>query len=292
MSNKQESPPVSIDQWSSNVSLQARLTAETSLAIKQGYSAEEQAAALFEYVFAWKEQLIHRHAYALQRESFCRLVDELILLFPCDIYRHLFHRFSLEEINTLRHDFSSLDECLNSLEDMPAIPSGETMDEWAGKWLARPHFTMYKSRIESLPQEDRRELQHFIFSRLERHVYHLPSRRTFFQLVIYHGQWEKGLAVWQETAPDPLKLTREERSFFQSLAEFKPNAALPAFIQLIEQLIEKKQLPAYESAVRWLASLHKISEETYFHAYITLLKQKYKAYRSFIQELEKRGFNQ
>ncbi|SES20320.1 hypothetical protein [Salisediminibacterium halotolerans] len=274
-----------LEEWILQRDKQPSLINDTSSKIKKDFSVALQAEAVFRQINLWKEALISRGQYSFCITDFRRLANEFILVFSEDVYAYAFQSLSHEAISKYADSYPALKQRIP--DPTAADPS---LTQWAEQWLVRPHFRSYKQRLKELSSAEQSFLQTFIAARLQEHVHHPPSRRTFFELTAYHRMWEEGIGAWERSSADPMQFSREEKRFFSALIANDPERALPVCLQITEQLIEKRQTDAYQNALNWVSAVKSFTERDYFESWLALLRRKYRSLRSFIQELDNVDF--
>ncbi|UTR15399.1 hypothetical protein MM221_02055 [Salipaludibacillus sp. LMS25] len=166
----------------------------------------------------------------------------------------------------------------------------ESIEAWARMWLTRPHFTKYKAYFNQLSTiQTKQSLKHIVMTELVQQQHHPPTRRTLFQILGFHKEFETALTLWKQTHNELFPMSFEEKQLLDTIAEEETELIIPFYIHGIEQLIEKKSSSTYKLAFSLLSELYhymlKLKKEEQFTLFITLLSKKYKRYTAFHEEL-------
>ncbi|PYZ97419.1 hypothetical protein CR205_02125 [Alteribacter lacisalsi] len=170
------------------------------------------------------------------------------------------------------------------LREAHTVRSGS---QWLAGWQTRPHAGRYKTWYTSLPETEKESLKNEALEYLGRFRHHPGTRRVWFQLLLFHKEYEDGLAALLADEPDPLKCSTDEKELIRtSVAD---RSSVPFLFQWIERLIERRTAAHYKEARTCLGLLeqsctrHGMTER--FLAWLPVLHRRYARYAAFRKEL-------
>ncbi|WP_146035934.1 hypothetical protein [Salipaludibacillus keqinensis] len=233
-----------------------------------------------------RKQLIHLGFYSFRKQE----VENLLLSFM--------QTFSSDTFKSIENDEELSSILKRSEQDFPLLKQRERLEctttdqmTWLKQWLTRPHFSKYVQYYTALSVPNQQlQLKKEVINQLFPLQNHTPTRRTFFQIIDYHLDYDEGIRAWLYFPQDPLLFTREEQSLFKKICEHRVDLAVPLYMQWIERLIEKKSSAHYKKAHIYLKELQKMSERTNdqnrFEQYLAMIRKKYRKYSAFYEGLK------
>lgn len=157
------------------------------------------------------------------------------------------------------------------------------------EWLNDPSFFQYEKKMRKTPEEEKENVLAYILPKLEKDLYRLSTEATYFQIMRNEKRFERGMLSLLMYKKDPTTLTPEIKSFLKSVKKTDGHLLLPFYHQIVERLVNKKSRVHYIEAADYIRQLRTVyqtqKKQELFKQYINGLKQRYKTYRAFIQEL-------
>lgn len=158
-------------------------------------------------------------------------------------------------------------------------------------WLEQPSFSTYKSRIKRSSNEEKQQILDFILPSLQKDLYRSQTEGTYYQIILEERLYRLGIQSLLTSKKDIFTMTPEIEKLLKMIMKEQPELLLPFYHQLVERLVQKKSRAHYEEAayyIQQLKTIYKaIKKETTYQAFYVGLKQRFKTFRAFIQELNK-----
>lgn len=157
------------------------------------------------------------------------------------------------------------------------------------EWLTEPRFSTYKNKIGKVKKDEKEDVLTYILPKIEKQLLRLPTEATYFQIVRIEKQFDRGMNVLLKYKKDPTALTPEIEHFLAEVTKQNAELLLPFYHQVVDRLVNKKSRIHYVDAVYYIKQLkliyQKMNNTNLYNQFIFGLKQRYKSYRAFIQEL-------
>lgn len=158
-------------------------------------------------------------------------------------------------------------------------------------WLNQPSFLTYKSRIKKSNEDEKEQILQYIIPKLQADLYRPQTESTYYQIVTEEGLYEEALATLLTHKKETNVITPEIEKLLKTVTRQQPILLLPFYHQLVERLIQRKSRVHYEEAAFYIRKLktiyEKLNNQETYNSYILGLKQRFKTFRAFIQELKK-----
>ncbi|MCT8137866.1 hypothetical protein H1D32_08935 [Anaerobacillus sp. CMMVII] len=158
-------------------------------------------------------------------------------------------------------------------------------------WLNQPSFLTFKSRIGKSNEVEKEKILHYIIPKLQADLYRPQTEATYYQIMTDQELFEDALTTLITHRKESNIITPEIEKLLKVVMKQKPELLLPFFHQLVERLVQKKSRVHYEEAALYIKQLKsiymKLDKQQIYNTYVTGLKQRFKTYRAFIQELKK-----
>ncbi|SER94095.1 hypothetical protein SAMN05518684_105210 [Salipaludibacillus aurantiacus] len=288
------------DQWISDASLTNKLPdwinnlSLGSRDINGSLLSEKKRLVILLYIFVeMKNFLLTLGFYTFRKHEAEKTLQKMVEQVSCETVLNVQqddrHRPLIEQFNKA---FPSV--------KLPSYIQKKTAEEkqqhiqWLRRWLARPHFSLYKEYYNRIGSpEEKEEARTYAINSLALQISHPPTRRTLFQILTYHKEFDLGFTLLRRHQLDPLLQSIEEKNFVQEMSAQRPELTLPLYMQWIESLVEKKTTKHYKVAASFLSGLKEnmfiLNQEKNWSLFLSLLKSKYKSYKAFNEELKKYG---
>ncbi|MFN7251746.1 MAG: SWIM zinc finger domain-containing protein [Anaerobacillus sp.] len=158
-------------------------------------------------------------------------------------------------------------------------------------WLNQPSFLTYKSRMNKSNAEEKQKILQYIIPKLQADLYRSQTEATFYQIATQEGLFEEALTSLLTHKKETNIITPEIEKLLKVVKKQNPVLLLPFYHQLVERLVQKKSRVYYEEAALYIKQLkdiyEKINKQQTYTSYVVGLKQRFKTYRAFIQELKR-----
>ncbi|MCE7794915.1 hypothetical protein K8O68_21225 [Salipaludibacillus sp. CUR1] len=288
------------DQWISDASLTEKLTdwikniTPDREDINDPLVSEKKHLVLLIYIFLeMKNFLLTLGFYTFRKHEAEKTLQKMVEQFSCqavlDVQQDDLHQPLIEQFNRA---FPSVKlPCYNQKK---TVEEKQQHIQWLRRWLARPHFSLYKEYYNRIGSpENKEEARTYAINSLTVQISHPPTRRTLFQILTYHKEFDLGVTLLRRHRLDPLLQSIEEKNFVQEMSAQRPELTLPLYMQWIESLVEKKSAKHYKLAFVFLSGLKEnmliLNQEKNWSLFLSLLQSKYNSYKAFNEELKKYG---
>ncbi|OIJ10490.1 hypothetical protein BKP37_18315 [Anaerobacillus alkalilacustris] len=158
-------------------------------------------------------------------------------------------------------------------------------------WLEHPQFVSYKSRIKKSNPLEKRKILKYIIPKLKADLYRPQTEATYYNIVTEEELFEEGIHSLLTHKKDVNVISPEIEKMLKVIIKKQPQLLLPFYHQLVERLVQKKSRVHYEEAAAFIKKLkiiyEKLNNTHTFDLYKNGLKQRFKTFRAFIQELNK-----
>ncbi|WP_059103958.1 hypothetical protein [Shouchella shacheensis] len=187
--------------------------------------------------------------------------------------------------------FGSLQSYADQMEAALQTQSTDVQYDLWDRWLHAPNMRRYESFVRHLGKEQMEAVHHYILPRLKNRLHNEAASLAYIRLLSKNERYEEARDYFLTFELNPISLHAEKKQSLYELAENKPEFAKPVYHQFIVRLAEKRSRKYYVEAARYtkeLESLYtKTNEEDVYQAFFKRLKQTYKTYRAFVEELNK-----
>lgn len=158
-------------------------------------------------------------------------------------------------------------------------------------WLNQPSFLTYKNRIIKCDEKEKRQILDYIIPKLQADLYRPQTEATFYQIAREESLFEPAFTSLLTNKKEANIITPEIEKLLKTVMSKKPELLLPFYHQLVERLVQKKSRVHYEEAALYIRQLktiyEKLNKHHTYNRYVLGLKQRFKTYRAFIQELKR-----
>lgn len=160
------------------------------------------------------------------------------------------------------------------------------------RWLQAPSYNRFKTLSASLSKEQLDSVLAYILPKIEPLLYTEATKLTYVQLLNDYSYFEEAQLYFLNNESNPIALHETKLQLLNKLASDKPELVLPVYHQFIIRLAEKRSRKYYMEAADYVFKLadvyQALGEIDRFRFYLVELKNGYKSYRAFIEELKRR----
>lgn len=219
-----------------------------------------------------------------------------------ELIDHFFIMEQKNEFMMMKHWFEiffpfdkpKLGSTLGNLYEEMLIETGSDEEKitvvWKN-WLNQPSFLTYMSRIHKCNKDEKQTVLSYIIPKLQADLYRPQTEATYYQIVTEEELFEEGIQSLLTHKKDVTMLSPEIEKLMTNIMKKQPELLLPFLHQVVERLVQKKSRIHYEEAAQYIEQLKviykKLNEQHTFASYLFGLKQRFKTFRAFIQELKK-----
>ncbi|GAF64015.1 hypothetical protein BTS2_0907 [Bacillus sp. TS-2] len=161
------------------------------------------------------------------------------------------------------------------------------------RWLQAPHFTRFEALTQFASEQQKKEIAHYLLPKLKERLFLSEALITYARILIDFEHYDEAAHFFMTYEKEPFRLQKDKVKLLDLISKKRPNYAKAIYHQFAVRLIEKKTRAHYEQAVVYIQELKQLYEQTEsienFQRYLFMLRQKYKTYRAFIEELKKIG---
>lgn len=221
---------------------------------------------------------------------YSELVDHFLIMEQKKDFTMMKHWFDL----FFRHEKPKKGTVLYNLYEEMLFELGTEEDKikivW-GNWLNSPSFSTYKTNIAKMTGEERHKVLQYILPVLQNELYRPNIETVYYQIIAKEQLFSLGVDSLLTHKKDVSGLSAEIEKLLSLIFEKEPKTLLPFYHQLVERLVQMKSRVHYEESIIYIHRLkviyEKLNMQSTFDLYITGLKQRFKTFRAFIQELKK-----
>ncbi len=157
-------------------------------------------------------------------------------------------------------------------------------------WLEQPSYASYRTRIKKFSEKEKSEVLDYIIPHLKENLFRPQTEATYYQIITDEGLYQEGVASLLIHKREVNTVTPEIEKLLKAIMKQHPELLLPFYHQLVERLVQKKSRVHYEEAASYIRQLkiiyQKINKTAIFATYLHGLRQRFKTFRAFIQELK------
>ncbi len=186
--------------------------------------------------------------------------------------------------------FGSLQPYIDEMNAVLSSSPNEQKEIWE-RWLHSPSYQRFLSYTQYFTREEKNELVSQLLPQLEAKVGEYEGAKTYEELLLAFQQYELAADYLLKYGRDPHRLRPERKKLVDALSTNRPELAKRVLHQFIIRLVEKKSRAHYEEAARYLTILQTLYKKTdeldRFADFLNKLKQMYRTYRAFVEELKR-----
>ncbi|RXI98315.1 hypothetical protein DS745_18480 [Anaerobacillus alkaliphilus] len=222
-------------------------------------------------------------------------------LHPSDLIDHFFIMEQKNDYVMMKHWFDLFfpyekpkqGTILGNLYEDMLVETGTSEEKltivWKN-WLEQPSFISYKSRMKKMGDIEKKTVLRYILPNLKENLFRPQTEATYYQIISEEELFQEGIASLLIQKREVNSLTPEIEKLLKMVMKQQPALLLPFYHQLVERLVQKKSRVHYEEAAYYIKQLkiiyEKIDKTAIFATYLHGLRQRFKTFRAFIQELK------